>query len=89
MTTFTEVTNFTDFLEAFLNKYFRFTRHVAQASPNVTQVRIGRVTYIYLKVTLGSGLGNIFGWVSHSYQLTGYVLTGSNDSNLLFIFPVH
>jgi hypothetical protein len=34
--TFTEVTKFADFLEAFLNKFFRFTRHIAKASPNVT-----------------------------------------------------
>ncbi len=31
VTTFAEVTNFTDFLEAFLNKFFRFTRDIAQA----------------------------------------------------------
>ncbi len=35
-TTFTKKTNFTDFLEAFLNKIFRFTRDIAQAWPNVT-----------------------------------------------------
>ncbi len=29
--TFTDVTTFTDFLEVFLNKFFRFTRHIAQA----------------------------------------------------------
>jgi hypothetical protein len=28
---FTEVTTFTDFLEVFLNKFFRFTRDIAQA----------------------------------------------------------
>ncbi len=58
VTTFTEVTNFSDFLEAFLNKYFRFTHHIAQAQPNVTQVRIGRVTYNYIvigNITLGLG----------------------------------
>jgi hypothetical protein len=27
------VTNFTDFLEAYLNKFFRFTRDIAQAWP--------------------------------------------------------
>jgi hypothetical protein len=34
VTTFAEVTTFTkviDFLETFLNKLFRFTRHIAQA----------------------------------------------------------
>jgi ATP-dependent Clp protease adapter protein ClpS len=31
VTTFNEVTNFTDFLEVFLNKFFRFTRDIAQA----------------------------------------------------------
>ena len=36
VTTFTEVTNFTDFTEAILNKFFRFTRDIAQAWPNVT-----------------------------------------------------
>ncbi len=35
-TTFTEVTNFTDFLEVFLNKFFRFTRDIAKAWPKVT-----------------------------------------------------
>jgi hypothetical protein len=45
------------------------------------------------KVTLGSGLGNIFGWVNES--LTGQPripdesVTGSNDPNLLYIFAVH
>ncbi len=34
MTTFTEVTNFTDFIEAILNKFFRFTRDIAQARLN-------------------------------------------------------
>ncbi len=33
---FTEVTTFTDFLEVFLNKFFRFTRDITQAWPNVT-----------------------------------------------------
>ncbi len=36
VTTFTEVTAFTDFLEVLLNKFFRFTRDIAQAWPNVT-----------------------------------------------------
>ncbi len=36
VTTFAEVTNFTDFLEAFLNKFFRFIRDIVQAWPNVT-----------------------------------------------------
>ncbi len=36
VTTFTKVINFIDFLEAFLNKIFRFTRDIAQAWPNVT-----------------------------------------------------
>ncbi len=39
VTAFTEVTTFaevTDFLGAFLNKIFRFTRDIAQAWPNVT-----------------------------------------------------
>jgi hypothetical protein len=35
-TIFTEVTTFTDFLEAVLNKFFRFTRDISQVSPNVT-----------------------------------------------------
>ncbi len=43
VTNFTEVVNFTDFLEAFLNKIFRLTRDIAQAWPNVTQVRINYV----------------------------------------------
>jgi hypothetical protein len=30
------VTTFNDFLEVFLNKFFRFTRNIAQAWPNVT-----------------------------------------------------
>jgi hypothetical protein len=29
VTTFTEVANFTDFFETFLNRFFRFTRHIA------------------------------------------------------------
>jgi hypothetical protein len=31
VTTFTEVINFADFLEAFLNNFFGFTRDIAQA----------------------------------------------------------
>jgi hypothetical protein len=31
VTTFTEVANFTDFFEAFLKKFFRFTLDIAQA----------------------------------------------------------
>ncbi len=31
VTTFTKVTNFTDFLEASMNNFFRFTRDIAQA----------------------------------------------------------
>ncbi len=36
VTSFTEVTTFTDFLEVFLNKFFMFTRDIAQVWPNVT-----------------------------------------------------
>jgi hypothetical protein len=36
---------------------------------------------------LGSGLGNIFGWVSESYQLTGYEPT--DQSRLLTIRICH
>jgi X-X-X-Leu-X-X-Gly heptad repeat protein len=51
-----------------------------------------------LIITLGyvkSSLGNIFGWVSSSSILTGQSrvpnesVSGSNDPNLLYIFPVH
>ncbi len=76
MTTFTKVTNFTDFLEAFLNKFFRFTRDIALTSTQ-RNLRLRDLTYPYLDY-VRSGLGNIFGWVSENYQLTGYGPTGQS-----------
>jgi hemerythrin-like domain-containing protein len=34
---FNDVTNFTDFLESFLDQIFRFTRHIAQSWPNLSK----------------------------------------------------
>jgi hypothetical protein len=57
------VTTFTDFLEVLLNKFFRFTRDIACASPNVTvskDMTSPIITLDYISLRFGQYIG--VGW---------------------------